>query len=175
MPAMYLAGLPIPGSDVLELARLVDDTRLAERLETAYGNGARILALDVSRARDHDAGARRRAAHRGARRTSRRPPGRARRPSPGRSCVAVGNAGCVCPRDGEGTPVPCQTRRHSHPHPHRLYPDPTRCRPPIPRLLLSQTQSRQTRSDRHHGARPAPSGHPRREVLGRDPRSNRNE
>ena len=48
MPAMYLAGLPIPGTDVLELARLVDDTRLADRLETAYGNGARILALEIA-------------------------------------------------------------------------------------------------------------------------------
>jgi hypothetical protein len=121
------------------------------------------------------AGARGPAAHRRAGRTSRRPPGRARRRSPGRSCVAVANAGCVCPRGGEGTPAPCQTRRHSHPHPHRLYPGPTRCRPPIPRLRLSQTRSRQTRSDRRHGARPALSGHPRREVLGRAPRSNRNE
>jgi len=42
-----LAGFPIPGPDVLELARPIDDTRLAERLETAYGKGARILALDV--------------------------------------------------------------------------------------------------------------------------------
>ena len=47
MPAMYLAGLPIPGPDVLELARLVNDSRLAERLETAYGDGARILALGI--------------------------------------------------------------------------------------------------------------------------------
>ena len=47
MPAMYLAGLPIPGPDVLELARLLDDQALAERLETAYGNGARILALEI--------------------------------------------------------------------------------------------------------------------------------
>ena len=29
------AGLPIPGPDILELARLVDDQALAERLETA--------------------------------------------------------------------------------------------------------------------------------------------
>ena len=47
MPAMYLAGLPIPGTDVLELARLIDDQALAERLETVYGNGARILALEI--------------------------------------------------------------------------------------------------------------------------------
>ena len=47
MPAMYLAGLPIPGPDVLELARLIDDQVLAEKLETAYGRGARILALEI--------------------------------------------------------------------------------------------------------------------------------
>ena len=47
MPAMYLARLPIAGTDVLELARLIDDQALAERLETAYGNGARILALEI--------------------------------------------------------------------------------------------------------------------------------
>ena len=47
MAAMYLAGLPIPGTDVLELARLIDDQALAERLEAAYGNGARILALEI--------------------------------------------------------------------------------------------------------------------------------
>lgn len=44
---MHLAGLPVPPADVLELARLVDDPRLAEKPETAYGKGARILALDV--------------------------------------------------------------------------------------------------------------------------------
>ncbi len=43
---MYLAGLPIPGPDVLELARLIDDQVRAEKLETAYGRGARIRALD---------------------------------------------------------------------------------------------------------------------------------
>ena len=45
MQAMYLAGLPIPGPDVLELARPIEDE--AERLETAYGNGVRILALRI--------------------------------------------------------------------------------------------------------------------------------
>lgn len=44
---MYLAGLPIPGPDVLELARLIDDQALTEKLETAYGRGARILALEI--------------------------------------------------------------------------------------------------------------------------------
>ncbi len=47
MPAMYLAGLPIPGPDVLEIACLVNDRALAEKLETAYGRGARILALET--------------------------------------------------------------------------------------------------------------------------------
>ena len=37
MPAMYLAGLPIPGPDVLELARLIDDQVLAEK----FGNRVR--------------------------------------------------------------------------------------------------------------------------------------
>jgi hypothetical protein len=45
---MYLAGYPVPPNDVLELARLVDDPALADRLETAYGNGARILALEIT-------------------------------------------------------------------------------------------------------------------------------
>ena len=71
----------------------------------------------------------------------------------------------VCARDGEGTRVPCQTRRHSHPHPHRLCPAPTRCRPPIPSLRLSQTLSRQTRSDRHHGTHPQRPGRYSRDPL----------
>ena len=44
---MFLAGFNVPDSDVLELARLVNDPRLADCLETAYGNGTRVLALDV--------------------------------------------------------------------------------------------------------------------------------
>ena len=47
MPKMHIAGYPVPPSDVLELARLVDDPELAGRLEAAYGRGARILALDI--------------------------------------------------------------------------------------------------------------------------------
>lgn len=47
MLSMFIAGLPIPGADVLELARLLDDQPLADRLETAYGNGARVLALEI--------------------------------------------------------------------------------------------------------------------------------
>jgi hypothetical protein len=44
---MFLAGLPIPGSDGLELARLVGDGPLAERLESAYGRDVRVFGLDV--------------------------------------------------------------------------------------------------------------------------------
>ena len=47
MPAMYVAGLPIPGPDVLELARLVDGDPLADRLESAYGRDVRVFGLDV--------------------------------------------------------------------------------------------------------------------------------
>ena len=47
MPTMHLAGYHVPPSDVLEVARLVDDHELAHRLETAYGTGARILALET--------------------------------------------------------------------------------------------------------------------------------
>jgi len=45
--AVFLAGIPIRDEAVLELARLVDDAGLAERLETAYSNGIRILALEI--------------------------------------------------------------------------------------------------------------------------------
>lgn len=50
MPAMYLAGIPVPDRLVLELARRLrdagfDDT--AEVLEGAYDREARIVALDI--------------------------------------------------------------------------------------------------------------------------------
>lgn len=35
-------------SDLLELARLVDNPELADRLQRAYGRGARILALEIA-------------------------------------------------------------------------------------------------------------------------------
>lgn len=46
---MFLAGLPIPGHLVLELARLIgdDDPELAERLEDAYGRDVKVLGLDI--------------------------------------------------------------------------------------------------------------------------------
>jgi hypothetical protein len=44
---MFLAGLPIPGSDVLELAKLVGDDPLADRLESAHARDIRVFALDI--------------------------------------------------------------------------------------------------------------------------------
>jgi hypothetical protein len=41
---MFLAGIPVRDDLVLELARLVDDTALADKLETAYGREVKILA-----------------------------------------------------------------------------------------------------------------------------------
>jgi hypothetical protein len=44
---MQLAGIPIRDDAVLELARLVDDPALAERLEDAYRRKVKILALEI--------------------------------------------------------------------------------------------------------------------------------
>jgi hypothetical protein len=44
---MMLAGIPVHGDRVLELARLVDDEALASKLEDAYGRGVRLLGLDI--------------------------------------------------------------------------------------------------------------------------------
>ena len=46
--SIFLAGIPLRDDALLELARLVDDPALAEKLETAYGRGVRILALEIS-------------------------------------------------------------------------------------------------------------------------------
>jgi hypothetical protein len=43
-----LAGIPIRDEAVLELARLVDDEGLAQRLEDAYRLQVKILALEIS-------------------------------------------------------------------------------------------------------------------------------
>jgi len=51
LPAIYLAGIPIPARLVLELARAFRDAELvdtAERLEGAYDREARIVALEIS-------------------------------------------------------------------------------------------------------------------------------
>jgi hypothetical protein len=45
---MHLAGIAVTDDAVLELARLVDDPKLAERLETAYGRMTRVLALTIA-------------------------------------------------------------------------------------------------------------------------------
>jgi hypothetical protein len=44
---VFLAGIPVPDRDVLELARLVDDDALATRLEDCYGRGVKILGLEI--------------------------------------------------------------------------------------------------------------------------------
>ena len=44
---MFLAGIPIRDELVLELARLVDDPNLADRLETGYARDTRVLALTI--------------------------------------------------------------------------------------------------------------------------------
>lgn len=46
--SIHLAGVPVRDELVLELARIVDDDALADRLETAYGRKTRVLALTVS-------------------------------------------------------------------------------------------------------------------------------
>jgi hypothetical protein len=45
---VYLAGVPVTDDAVLELARLVDDEALANRLETAYGRMTKVLALTIA-------------------------------------------------------------------------------------------------------------------------------
>jgi hypothetical protein len=44
---MHLAGVPVRDELVLELARLVDDEELANKLERAYGREVKVLALDI--------------------------------------------------------------------------------------------------------------------------------
>jgi hypothetical protein len=44
---VFLAGFNVPDSDILQLARLVNDPHLAERLESAYGRQVRVFALDI--------------------------------------------------------------------------------------------------------------------------------
>jgi hypothetical protein len=45
---MMLCGLPIRGELVLELARMVEDEELADKLETAYSRETKVLALTFS-------------------------------------------------------------------------------------------------------------------------------
>jgi hypothetical protein len=44
---IHLAGVPVQDDAVLELARLVDDPALADRLETAFGRMTKVLALTI--------------------------------------------------------------------------------------------------------------------------------
>jgi len=44
---VHLAGIPVRDELLLELARLVDDDALADRLETAYSREVKVLALDI--------------------------------------------------------------------------------------------------------------------------------
>ena len=44
---VYLAGVPVRDELVLELAGLVDDPALGERLEESYGRMVRVLALTI--------------------------------------------------------------------------------------------------------------------------------
>ena len=44
---MFLAGIQIPDHLVLELARLVDDPNLADRLEDCYRREVRVLGLGI--------------------------------------------------------------------------------------------------------------------------------
>jgi len=45
---IHLAGIPVSDEAILELARLVDDTDLATKLEDAYRRDVKILALEIS-------------------------------------------------------------------------------------------------------------------------------
>jgi len=44
---MHLAGIPVRDELILELARMVDDPELADRLESAYGREVKVLGLDI--------------------------------------------------------------------------------------------------------------------------------
>jgi hypothetical protein len=86
---------------------------------------------------------------------------------PTRGSDPTAAASRVCARDGKGTRVPCQTRRHSHPHPHHLCPAPTRCRPPIRSLRLSQTYpARHDLTDITERTRSAPAATPKALEFG---------
>jgi hypothetical protein len=44
---VFVCGLPLGDDQVLELARLVDDEQLADRLEDAYRRDVKVLALTI--------------------------------------------------------------------------------------------------------------------------------
>jgi hypothetical protein len=45
---MFLAGIHVRDELILELARLVDDNELANRLEDCYGRGVKVLGLEIA-------------------------------------------------------------------------------------------------------------------------------
>jgi len=45
---IHLAGIPIRDDAILELARLVDDPDLADKLEAAHRSEVKILALEIT-------------------------------------------------------------------------------------------------------------------------------
>jgi len=45
---VFLAGIPVRDELILELARLVDDDLLAERLEDCYRREVKVLGLDIA-------------------------------------------------------------------------------------------------------------------------------
>ena len=44
---MFVAGIPVRDDLILELARLVDDDTLADRLEDCYRREVKVLGLDI--------------------------------------------------------------------------------------------------------------------------------
>jgi hypothetical protein len=45
---VFVAGIPVRDEAILELARLVEDAGLADKLETAYGRETKVLALTIA-------------------------------------------------------------------------------------------------------------------------------
>jgi hypothetical protein len=45
---MHLAGIPVRDQAILDLARLVDDPLLADKLESAHGREVKVLGLEIS-------------------------------------------------------------------------------------------------------------------------------
>ena len=48
---MFVAGIPVRDELILKLARLVDDSELASRVEDCYGRDIKVLGLSVPDAR----------------------------------------------------------------------------------------------------------------------------
>jgi hypothetical protein len=48
---VFVAGIPVRDELILELARLVDDAELADRLEDRYRREVKMMALDIADAK----------------------------------------------------------------------------------------------------------------------------